>query len=153
MDQPDLLNRLRPAGCETDILLRSFASRLELLAIAAAPDTPMLDRGAADRLRAGLHHALRVVCDVHRTRGKVLMVYPTVADPGAVEAAQILATVQRKIHFLDGSAQALRSAAAGRVADGGLIADLQARLSDPGSPGARRSRRVDAGLAHHLRSG
>jgi GT2 family glycosyltransferase/glycosyltransferase involved in cell wall biosynthesis len=101
-NQVALLQHLETFDNETDSLLRALARSLEaLLAIDA-------DRGGASSLalsvdgaRPALHHVLRIIFDVERTRGKVREWFAGVDDEARIQAAQTLATVRRKIEFFN----------------------------------------------------
>jgi hypothetical protein len=102
---------------------------------------------SADRLRAGLHRMFGVIFDVQRTRGKVLEWYSNVEDQHVIEAAQVLAAVQRKVEFLESSGAGIAEAGLG-TADAGLVAGLRARLTERASrtvvDAGRRFRPADA---------
>lgn len=143
--RPDLLGQLEAFDAQTDTLLGSLASSLEgLIAI---------DRGggasgsglSTERLRAGLNNVLRVIFDVHRTRGKLQEWFSNVENPAKVRAAQTLAGAMRKIEFLTANAEHLGAAPTGASAlDPRLIAGLRDHMdrapARPPGEGARSAR-------------
>jgi len=146
--EPDLLASLRKLDAETDVVLHSLAGAYDaLLAIAAGSEAGPIRGLSADRLRAGLHRMFGVIFDVQRTRGKVLEWYSNVEDQHVIEAAQVLAAVQRKVEFLESSGAGIAEAGLG-TADAGLVAGLRARLTERASrtvvDAGRRFRPADA---------
>ncbi len=127
--QPDLLRQLEAFDRQTDALLSSLASSLESMTmIGQAHDAPGTTLSAG-RLRAALHNVLRVLFDVHRTRGKLQEWYANVEDPSRVKAAQTLATAMRKIEFLTSNADQLGGTQLGAlVPDPGMIATLRTHI-------------------------
>ena len=129
--QPDFLGRLGAFDRQSDTLLRGLAGSLEeLIAIDRQPGQSPPVSLSGDRLRAALHNVLRVVFDVERTRGKLQEWFSMVDDPAHVRAAQTLASVLRKIEFLDSHADALgplQHATSG--IDRRSVAELSGRLS------------------------
>jgi GT2 family glycosyltransferase/glycosyltransferase involved in cell wall biosynthesis len=102
LERPDFLHHLEAFDGQTDALLRALASSLESL---AAMD-PGVERGAAlalsaDRVRPALHSVLRVIFDVERTRGKVEEWFAGVDDRPRMRAAQVAATVRRKMELFN----------------------------------------------------
>jgi GT2 family glycosyltransferase/glycosyltransferase involved in cell wall biosynthesis len=110
LDRPDLLEHLEAFDTQTDALLRALVSSLEAL-VAMDPERRRDPSVAlsADRVRPALHNVLRIIFDVERTRGKVKEWFAGVDDPPRMRAAQVLATVRRKIELfnLDGADIAL----------------------------------------------
>jgi GT2 family glycosyltransferase/glycosyltransferase involved in cell wall biosynthesis len=154
LPQPDFLGRLEAFDRQTDTLLRGLAGSLEeLIAIDRQPGrSPSLSL-SGDRLRAALHNVLRVIFDVERTRGKLREWFSMVEDPARVHAAQTLASVMRKIEFLNADAEALGpmrnmmapidsqavASLSGRIAEiGGMPA---AATAPPSGPVERRMKR------------
>ncbi len=127
--QPDLLRQLEAFDRQTDALLSSLASSLESMTmIGQAHDAPGTTLSAG-RLRAALHNVLRVLFDVHRTRGKLQEWYANVEDPSRVKAAQTLATAMRKIEFLTSNADQLGGTQLGAlVPDPRMIATLRTHI-------------------------
>jgi hypothetical protein len=98
----DLLRQVDAFDRQTDALLTATAGSLETLL--AIDGRLGLDHAAAlspDRVRSSLNNVLRVLFDVQRTRGKLEAWYAGVEDEAQVRAAQSLASVLRKIEFLD----------------------------------------------------
>ena len=129
MAQPDFLRQLETFDRETDNLLDALAGSLEgLIALGQQPESsaPGL---SGDRLRAGLHNVLRVVFDVQRTRGKLQEWYSMVDDPAKVRAAQTLASVIRKIEFLNANAGSLGALPHGVPIDPRAVATLSGRIA------------------------
>ena len=129
LEQPDFRHHLEAFDGQTNTLLHAFASSLEeLLAMdpQLGPDAPAAL--SADRLRLTLHKALRVVFDVQRTRGKVHEWFSTVEDQEMIRAAQSLASVLRKLEFLDLSADHLGLPNAIATADGRFVERLRERI-------------------------
>ena len=89
--QPDFLRHLEAFDEQTDTLLRTIAGSLEEL-MGTVQDV---------QFRASLNDILRVIFDVERTRGKLQEWFSMVDDPARVKAAQTLASVMRKIEFLN----------------------------------------------------
>jgi GT2 family glycosyltransferase/glycosyltransferase involved in cell wall biosynthesis len=97
----DALRHVEAFDAQTDTLLQSFAGSLsELLAMVRRGGAASIQALPEAQLRSALHGVLRVIFDVHRTRGKVLEWYSGVEDPRAHQAAQSLAAMQRKLEFL-----------------------------------------------------
>jgi hypothetical protein len=84
------------------------------------------------RLRSALHNVLRVIFDVERTRGKLREWYSTVEDPARVGAAQTLASVLRKIEFLNANAEALGPVSSALPLDRQAVASLSGRIAQIG---------------------
>jgi GT2 family glycosyltransferase/glycosyltransferase involved in cell wall biosynthesis len=131
LKQPELLRHLEAFDGQTDTLLRALVRSLEEL---FAMD-PQFGRHApaalsADRLRQALHHALRVIFDVQRTRGKIHEWYATVDDPAKIVAAQSLASVLRKIEFLTLDAGHIGLPGATAPLGGQVVASLRGRIEE-----------------------
>jgi GT2 family glycosyltransferase/glycosyltransferase involved in cell wall biosynthesis len=125
------LARLEGFDEQTDVLLRSLAGSLEqLLAIEGRPASGPPVTLSAGRLRAALHNVLRTIFDVQRTRGKITEWFANVDDPSKARAAQTLASVMRKIEFLNVDAEALGPLGSTVLPiDRGAVADLSGRLA------------------------
>jgi len=125
------LARLEAFDEQTDVLLHSLAGSLEqLLAIEGRPASGPPSTLSAGRLRAALHNVLRTIFDIQRTRGKIQEWFDNVDDPAKARAAQTLASVTRKIEFLNVDAEALGPLATEVLPfDRGAVADLSGRLA------------------------
>ena len=77
-----------------------------------------------------MHNVLRTIFDIQRTRGKIQEWFDNVDDPAKARAAQTLASVTRKIEFLNVDAEALGPLATEVLPfDRGAVADLSGRLA------------------------
>jgi hypothetical protein len=102
VSDPPFLQHLDAFDAQTDTLLRGLAGSLEeLLAMNQRPGSDAVAGLSPERLRAGLHNVLKAIFDVQRTRGKVREWFSGVDDHRRIRAAQVLATVLRKIEFLN----------------------------------------------------
>jgi GT2 family glycosyltransferase/glycosyltransferase involved in cell wall biosynthesis len=127
--QPDFLRQLETFDRETDVLLGALAGSLEgLMAIGRHPE-PSASGLSGDRLRSGLHNILCVIFDVQRTRGKLQEWFSNVDDPAKVRAAQTLASVMRKIEFLNVNAGNLGSLPDQLPIDPRAVATLSGRIA------------------------
>ncbi len=142
LDQPEFLHHLQLFDSQTDTLLRALAGSLEqLMALDSRPGSSAPISFSAERLRAALNNVLRVVFDVERTRGKLSEWYAQVDDPAKVQAAQTLASVMRKIEFLNlGGGQAVALQGTVGSFDSRAVASLSERIAEiPGLPAAGKS--------------
>ena len=102
LNQGALLQHLETFDNQTDSLLRALASSLDAL-LAIEPNrggvSPLTL--SSERVQPALHHVLRIIFDVERTRGKVQEWFAGVDDEARVRAAQMLAAVRRKIAFFN----------------------------------------------------
>ncbi len=96
--KPEFLRHLEAFDEQTDTLLRTLAGSLDL--VVSDPHSGEASLSAGE-LRDGLHSLLRVIFDVERTRGKIQEWFSMVDDGASVKAAQTLASVMRKIEFLN----------------------------------------------------
>ena len=131
LTQPDFLRQLEAFDLQTNTLLGGLAGSLEALLVLdprLAADTPAAL--SADRVRVALHNVLRVIFDVQRTRGKVQEWFATVDDPAKTRAAQTLASVRRKLEFLNLNAG--QSGLLGTMApfDAQAVASLGGRIEE-----------------------
>jgi GT2 family glycosyltransferase/glycosyltransferase involved in cell wall biosynthesis len=100
--RPALLEHLQAFDVQTDALLRALVGSLEeLRAIDSQPPSSTPMSLSDERLRSALQNVLRVIFDVERTRGKIQEWFSTVDDPAKRRAAQTLASVRRKVEFLN----------------------------------------------------
>jgi GT2 family glycosyltransferase/glycosyltransferase involved in cell wall biosynthesis len=142
LERPDLLQHLEAFDMQTDTLLRALAGSLEeLIALERAPGRPATVDLSADRLRQASSNVLRVIFDVERTRGKVQEWYSGAAYTRKVSAAKTLATVLRKIAFLEGE-HPMSVHGVGASIDRRVVAGLAGRLAEiPGLPESPRGQR------------
>ena len=136
-------------------LLRALAGSLEgLIAMDRQPGSSASVSLSGDRLRAALHNVLRVVFDVERTRGKLQEWFSMVDDPAKVRAAQTLASVMRKIEFLNLNAEALGPLQSPIVSiDSRTVAGLSGRIAQIEGLPAASARRVGNPLQQRMRHG
>ena len=153
--QPALLSHLEAFDTQTDALLRALARSLEEL---LAMDRPAGDSASIslshNRLRAAVHNVLEVIFDVERTRGKLEEWFSSVEDPAKARAAKTLASVMRKIEFLNLTAEGIGPLRSVAPIDSGAVATLSqqiagidgmpalTRMGVAGSPQQRIRRRV-----------
>ena len=153
MAQPDFLRQLETFDRETDNLLGALAGSLEELVTLGQQPESSAPGLSGDRLRAGLHNLLRVVFDVQRTRGKLQEWYAMVDNPAKVRAAQTLASVTRKIEFLNANAGSLGALPHAMPIDPRAVATLSGRIAAiDGMPAAAPTRSpLTRGLRQGLR--
>jgi hypothetical protein len=145
MKQPDFRRHLEAFDAQTNHVFHALAVSLEALLEMESGGLGVSNALSPDRLRAALNNVLRIVFDVQRTRGKVQEWFSTVEDPAKVAAAQSLASVLRKIEFLNRSFDQLSVQAAIPAGDGemaaalkGLVAGLEGtKPTLPSSPPGR----------------
>jgi glycosyltransferase involved in cell wall biosynthesis len=139
--QPDVLHRLEAFDSQTDTQLRRLAAVLEeLMAVDRQPRPGSPPAGiSVERRRTALNGVLRVIFDVQRTRGKLEEWFSTVADPEQVRPAKILASVMRKIDFLEVSQVQFGTLGTNVEAiDPHMIAELRGHIAQlPGFPMTR----------------
>ena len=128
--QPDFLRHLEAFDRQTDTLLRR-ARRVARGADRhrAATRSPRRPACPATVFAPALHNVLRVVFDVQRTRGKLQEWFSMVEDPAKVHAAQTLASVMRKIEFLNANAGNLGSLPHPVPIDPHAVATLSGRIA------------------------
>jgi len=135
--EPEFLRHVEAFDAQTDRLLRAFAGSFEeLLAMRRHPQPGAAASLPVERVRAALDNVLGVIFDVERTRGKVREWYAGVDDSQAMQAAQSLGAVLRKVDFLTRAAAEPGMLHQPMAAfDAGVIAGLRARMTG-GNPAA-----------------
>ena len=156
--EPEFFRHVEAFDAQSDRLLRALAGSFEeLLAMSRQPPPGAAASLPVDQVRAGLENVLRVIFNVERTRGKIREWYAGVDDPKAMEAAESLGAVLRKIDFLTGPAVGpglLHQPMAAFDAD--IVGRLRARMTGddpaataaPVSLGRRMSRSIRKLAAH-----
>jgi GT2 family glycosyltransferase/glycosyltransferase involved in cell wall biosynthesis len=141
LKQPEFLRHLQAFDGQSDALLAALVGALEALSAMGrqnGSDEPVML--SAGRLRPALDNALRVIFDVQRTRGKVQEWYATVDDPAKVRAAQSLATVLRKVEFLNLNADRLGLEGTIAPLDAHVIASVGRQIEELTGATSRRGR-------------
>ena len=146
LDQPDLLASSEAFDRQTDALLRALAGSLEVMTLEGNPGAdwaPCLGRSASRGAAQCASRDLRRPADPRQASGMVLRRSRIRRE---LRAAQTLASVLRKIEFLNTNAEALGPVSSALPLDAQAVASLSGRIAQiwkaaDGQPATERPRR------------